>query len=200
MQRIVWMESMTTRSGFSFRSGRRSRPHHSPLPEDVILRHFQPGSAQLDLPHRFLASDIQNAVLVGNGTAQLQKHSRFAHTRLTAQSTTPPSTMPPPSTRSSSEMPVRIRLFFGHADLRRRFAVRVVTLPGGRLPPVWLRQYLLWGFRYNVLVHRVPAAAAGSGPSSGACLAAVGTHIQFSVLVPSSKAPVTLSWLYYSLL
>ena len=37
------------------------------------------------LPHRFLASDIQNAVLVGNGTAQLQKHSRFAHTRLTAQ-------------------------------------------------------------------------------------------------------------------
>ena len=86
MQRIVWMESMTTRSGFSF-SDQAADLVHIILrcQKDVILRHFQPGSAQLDLPHRFLASDIQNAVLVGNSTAQLQKHSRFAHTRLTAQ-------------------------------------------------------------------------------------------------------------------
>ena len=48
------------------------------------------------------------------------------------KSTTPPSTMPPPSTRSSSEMPVRIRLFSSVMLIsERRFAVRVVT-PSGR--------------------------------------------------------------------
>ena len=39
--------------------------------KDVILRHFQPRCPQLDLPDRFLASDIQHAVLIGDGTAQL---------------------------------------------------------------------------------------------------------------------------------
>ena len=46
--------------------------------------------------------------------------------------TTPPSTMPPPSTRSSSAMPVTIRLFSSvvlMSDSRR--AVRLVT-PSGR--------------------------------------------------------------------
>jgi len=43
-------------------------------------------------------------------------------------STTPPSTMPPPSTRSSSEMPVRMRLFSSVVLISaRRFAVNEVT-------------------------------------------------------------------------
>ena len=39
--------------------------------KDVILRYLQPRSAQLDLPDRFLAGDIQHTVLVGDRTAQL---------------------------------------------------------------------------------------------------------------------------------
>ena len=47
-------------------------------------------------------------------------------------STTPPSTIPPPSTRSSSEMPVRMRLFSSVVLIsERRLAVRLVT-PSGR--------------------------------------------------------------------
>ena len=39
--------------------------------KDVILRYLQPRCPQLDLPDRLLASDIQHAVLIGDGTAQL---------------------------------------------------------------------------------------------------------------------------------
>ena len=39
--------------------------------KDVILRYLQPCCPQLDLPDRLLASDIQHAVLIGDGTAQL---------------------------------------------------------------------------------------------------------------------------------
>ena len=39
--------------------------------KDVILRYLQPRCTQLDLPDRLLAGDIQYAVLVGDGTAQL---------------------------------------------------------------------------------------------------------------------------------
>ena len=42
--------------------------------------------------------------------------------------TTPPSTIPPPSTRSSSEMPVRIRLFSSVLRISaKRWAVKLVT-------------------------------------------------------------------------
>ena len=39
--------------------------------KDVILRYLQPRCTQLDLPDRLLAGDIQYAVLVGDGAAQL---------------------------------------------------------------------------------------------------------------------------------
>ena len=39
--------------------------------KDVVLRYLQPRCTQLDLPDRLLTGDIQNAVLVGDGTAQL---------------------------------------------------------------------------------------------------------------------------------
>ena len=53
--------------------------------KDVILRDFQAGRTQLDLTDGLFARDIQHRVLVGDGTAELQKHRRFAHARLTAQ-------------------------------------------------------------------------------------------------------------------
>ena len=52
---------------------------------DVLLRHFQPCSTQFDLTDRFLTRDIQNRMLVGDGTAELQKHRRFANTRFAAE-------------------------------------------------------------------------------------------------------------------
>ena len=39
--------------------------------KDVVLRYLQPCGAQFDLPDRFLSGDIQHAVLVRDGTAQL---------------------------------------------------------------------------------------------------------------------------------
>ena len=39
--------------------------------KDVVLWYLQPRSTQLDLPDRLLTSDIQYAVLVRDGTAQL---------------------------------------------------------------------------------------------------------------------------------
>ena len=51
----------------------------------LFLRDLQAGCTQLDLPDRFFARDIQNAMLIGNGTAQLQQHGGFAHARLAAQ-------------------------------------------------------------------------------------------------------------------
>ena len=53
--------------------------------KNIVLRHLQAGCTQLDLPDRFFARDIQNAMLIGNGTAQLQQHGGFAHAWLAAQ-------------------------------------------------------------------------------------------------------------------
>ena len=86
IQRMVWMESMTTRSGFSFSIQATDLVHIVfGGQKNIVLRHLQAGCTQLDLPDRFFARDIQNAVLVGNGTAQLQQHGGFAHARLAAQ-------------------------------------------------------------------------------------------------------------------
>ena len=172
---------MTTRSGFFFFDQAADLVHIIlRCQKDVILRHFQPGSAQLDLPHRFLASDIQNAVLVGNSTAQLQKHSRFAHTRLTAQKHNAA------QHNAAAKYTVQLRnagqntaFFFGHADLRKAFCGQgghPFRAGGCRL--FGCGRTCFGGFRYNVLVHRVPAAAAwAAAHPAGACLAAVGTHI-----------------------
>ena len=78
---------MTTSSGFSF----SMRPQISSTyvvfcrQIDIILRDFQAGRTQLDLTDGLFARDIQHRVLVGDGTAELQQHRRFAHARLTAQ-------------------------------------------------------------------------------------------------------------------
>jgi hypothetical protein len=99
--------------------------------KNIVLRDLQAGCTQLDLSDRFFARDIQNAMLIGNGTAQLQQHGGFAHARLAAQQHNA-AQHDAASTRSSSEMPVRMRLFSSVVLISdRRRAVRLVT-PSGR--------------------------------------------------------------------
>ena len=148
--------------------------------KNVVLRHLQTGCTQLDLPHRFLAGDIQHAVPVGNSTTQLQQHGGLAYAGLTAQQ------HHAAQHNAAAQHAVQLgnarqdaALFFCGADLRKALGCQA----GHALGPC--RCCLLGcggagfgGFGHNVFIHGVPAAAAGAAAHpAGACLPAVGAHI-----------------------
>ena len=205
MQRIVWMESMTTRSGFSF----SIRPQISSTSFSAARKMLSCGTFSRAARSLTCRTDSSPVIYKTLCWLEMAPHSCRSIVDLPTpgsplKSTTPPSTMPPPSTRSSSEMPVRIRLFSSVILIFRKAFCGQGGHPfrAGGCRLFGCGSTCFGGFRYNVLVHRVPAAAAwAAAHPAGACLAAVGTHIySFQFWFLHQKAPVTLSWFYCSLL
>ena len=146
------------------------------------------GGPQFDLPHRLFAGDVEDGVAVRDGAAQLQQHGGLAHARLAAeQGRRRPAQCRPPSTRSSSAMPVTIRLFSSVVLMSAsRRALRLVTplLPGGGAGPPGCRA---WGLRPpHPRAWCSSCRSWGSAPSSGGWSRRIASiHRSFSVLVLS---------------
>ena len=131
---------------------------------DVLLRHFQPCSTQFDLTDRFLTRDIQNRMLVGDGTAELQKHRGFANTRFSAEQNHAA------QHNAAAQHPVKLR--YAGQDAAFLFRSADISQPPGRqrsnplLPGRCCRfaagKPCLGRFRNNILIHGIPAAAAGA--------------------------------------
>ena len=205
MQRIVWMESMTTRSGFSF----SIRPQISSTSFSAARKMLSCGTFSRAARSLTCRTDSSPVIYKTLCWLEMAPHSCRSIVDLPTpgsplKSTTPPSTMPPPSTRSSSEMPVRIRLFSSVMLIsERRFAVRVVT-PSGRAAAACLAAAVpalgASATTSSFIVFQLPQL--GQRPIQRGLVSPQleHTYTVFSFGSFIKKAPVTLSWLYYSLL
>ena len=164
---------------------------------DVILRDFQAGRTQFDLTDGLFARDIQHRVLVGDGTAELQKHRRFAHARLTAQQ------YDAAQHDAAAQYAVKLgnarqdaALFLGRADVGQTpCRQRGDALLPDRRSGFAAGKPGLGCFGDHILVHGVPAAAAGAAAHpAGACLSAVGADVYgFQLWFFHSGLPVFIS-------
>ena len=152
--------------------------------QDVILGHVQTHRTQLDLPHRFLAGDIQHAAALGYLAAQLEQDGRFADARLAADQ------RHAAQHDAAAQHPVQFAdagynaaFFLGGADVFQlqcgQAGLAGRTRRGGC--PAGGR---FGRFGHHVLGHGVPGAAgrAASQPA-GAGLAAVGADVDGFQLV-----------------
>ena len=136
-------------------------------------------------------------MLVGDGTAELQKHRRFAHARLTAQQ------YDTAQYDAAAQYAVKLgnasqdaALFLRRADVgqtpcRQRGDA---LLPDGR-SGFAAGKPGLGRFGDHILIHGVPTAAAGAAAHpAGACLSAVGADVYgFQLRFFHSGLPVFIS-------
>ena len=147
---------------------------------DVFLRDLQPGGTQLDLTHRLFTGDIQDAVLVGDGSAELQQHGGFANARLAAEQDHTA------QHDAAAQHPIQFRnagqdaaFFLRRADVcQPPGCQRGNTLLSSRSRRFAARKPCFGGFGNDIFVHGIPASAAGAATHpAGACLSAVGADI-----------------------
>ena len=106
---------------------------------DIVLGDVQADGTQLDLPHRFLARDVEHIFVLLTSPQSCSKIVDLPMPGSPPISVTLPMTIPPPRTRSSSLMPVTMRLFsFGGADafqlLRHKACLPVTRGAAAALP------------------------------------------------------------------
>ena len=147
---------------------------------DVLLRDLEPRSTQLDLPHRLFPRNIQNRVLVGDGTAELQQHGGFAHARLTAeQDHAAQHDAAAQHTVQFGDAGQNAAFLLGRTDLRQSLRrQRGHSLLPGRGSGFSAGKPRLGGLCDHIFVHGIPAAAAGAAAHPArAGLPAVGTDV-----------------------
>ena len=195
MHRIVWMESMTTSSGFSF----SIRPQISSTSFSAARKILSCGTfnrAARSLTWRTDSSPVIYGVLVGDSTAELQQHGGFAHARLTTQQhDAAQHDAAAQHTVKLGDASQNAALLLGGTDVSQPLCGQrgdaFLTDRGSRLAAGKTDFGCLSN---HILVHGIPAAAArAAAHPAGACLPAVGADINsFQFRLFHKKTPAFL--------